>query len=950
MTSVSVSPIIKPNPQDSSGFQNIFGTDNQHPLFSNHHYGNTHETIGFKKSFISDFTFQASSPKNRSFQRKRARQHLLDVSNRLKELENSYPEMITPGEILGQLTNLDLEDKISELIKKQNGKYFLHAQLTNLKQSFLAALWAHDVGIYDFYILDNGFVALQTGEIGIIKCKRYHIEFYPIFSKKISKTPSIIIPHANSGTNFLNDLPKNFQCQVYYNDQNYHLFLNDGNHFLYAQNGQEHYCFVGKKNKLSIKPYPQTLQDQSFIETSIEGEFIFIDGKNRYKSFLAKKDNKQYFVVPQIGGIYNSKSKKWHYLKKNEAWMGSNSSHGEFLIKNGKYYFSSQEENIFIDSQNNIFFAIQNGKDVQLIPGDSFKITHSDPLSVIIEVTTKKSKIHILVPIGQNKSISSYMRNDFLDDWDYLLIEDEFIPKEQIVFEEDEDDFLIYRIPAEKYSTINRLVLINLNGKILQIDTSKLSHSKNLITEKEVSIDFTRHIIKTFSDSSNVVIYRKKGAATGFYSDTLIIDWNCSTDVKIKVAENHVSEFFYKEEMKSYNEVPYFLDEDGIYIHKTIEYRGHAFKVMESFHHNGSEYILGALTEKSHTNENWMTHLFIKTDSGKFEMVTQESFIYADNYKFYIKDGLVWDLSMQTNIHSFSHLCLSALGSGKTIHPKRLMSFTRDRSGRIRPSYNSEITTLFPEIKNPFIKWSYWNADFALNLLNDSNVEIQKITLVSNDPKSSKAFRPLKFDTNYSFEYSNMSYIVNDSKQKQLQYNIPHEEDPKIILSKQNGYYIPTKEDLEAFHLYLYKILTPADMTRILEISFYPAPSSNGVKGYYYLGLKKMSIYAIKAKNQHEWLQKILQIIIHEISGHGRQNQADQELNIMKLSSLLDSASMQYGELHLWEYNAVMAQFIFLRPELVFRFVYGMAQFYDQLKRDNEKLEIDSAFLDWTDI
>ncbi|MBI2336810.1 MAG: FHA domain-containing protein [Deltaproteobacteria bacterium] len=337
-------------------------------------------------------------------------------------------------------------------------------------------------------------------------------------------------------------------------------------------------------------------------------------------------------------------------------------------------------------------------------------------------------------------------------------------------------------------------------------------------------------------------------------------------------------------------------------VHQQLKWGGQTFNVA-------SPYADGALAEIALFKYN--------DDSGFYERV-QNGHVQGQgqlgmNLDLWVQQGRIWDFeqikSQMASVEQwFMARCIGC--DPQTMESQNLMTFVRDGDG-LRPATTQEMRDALARLKV---------ATPALPSLQEAPLGPLEVALVQASVVFSN-HRPL------FIAKANGTNLVSDKPLKIVEYKVTEEidgkkiawvyavpaaDDPVVQVAVAAGYYIPTVNDIEAFHRKLRASVPPHDVSVVKRIILMPAHMGEATRalGSYCYADDRMVVSGAKAETQADWLAQVFEsTLIHEVSGHGRERGNPYIRKLLELITDLSGKTADYGIINFSEYFAVWREF-----------------------------------------
>ena len=274
-----------------------------------------------------------------------------------------------------------------------------------------------------------------------------------------------------------------------------------------------------------------------------------------------------------------------------------------------------------------------------------------------------------------------------------------------------------------------------------------------------------------------------------------------------------------------------------------------------------------------------------------------------------VKGGRIWNLDriksqMASGEQWFMARCIDC--DPQTMESQNLITFVRDGDG-LRPAMAQEMRDALARLKaaTPSLPSLQEVPLGPLEIAPvHASVEFtnhRPLFIAKRDGTNLVSDKPLKM-----VEYQVTEEI--DGEKVTWVYAIPAADDPVVQVAAAEGYYIPTVNDIEAFHGKLHASVPLHDVLVVKKIVLMPAQMGEATKtlgSYSYID-DRMVVSGAKAENQADWLAQVLEsTLIHEVSGHGRERHNPYIRKLLELITHLSGKTAEYGVTNFNEYFAV---------------------------------------------
>lgn len=310
-----------------------------------------------------------------------------------------------------------------------------------------------------------------------------------------------------------------------------------------------------------------------------------------------------------------------------------------------------------------------------------------------------------------------------------------------------------------------------------------------------------------------------------------------------------------------------------------------------------------------------------------------------DVYHIYVKNGWVWDLERLSGDIDV----LAKAGSGTTADPDHYIGFFKKR-GDVHLASAEQIKD-FLDASRIEVPEGYKTSEGRFSDIFYQEPQIDAVHFKGIvEMTSSYTFKTGEGSELLGTKSKMQVYeLVEDgfttaSGKRTFTYYIPDLQDPVTIAAQKAGFYIPKKEDIEAFHQRMNQVLPRADAVIPKSIIFFPAQGQSLsptqyslIYGWYNASDDTVGFYQMHKGGREVWLSDVTKTtLVHEVAGHGRERGADHVRKLTLMAMILDGMAVGYNKT--WrETFSTIEEFMHWVPALRHRFPYGFSVNYTLL-------------------
>lgn len=911
--------------------------------------GKTNGPLDFRGLHVSSFpsiyavATPLARPENMGLQLASARRELARLEDRLRQappLPNATTHL---GRLLHKMNNPDdLRDRITNPADRQ---HFPTITLYTRIHGLRSAIAAHDENLANFFIFDNGTVALSDGTRGETSKTNEAIVFRPFSLTK----PMVYYTNDRTEKKLLQHILPLDSAQLVHNGKTYFFKMNAAGEIalLIDVNGQP-YKLNTTGDTLSITEDTAGTTKQILPDVFQQGENYFYCDQNMI--YPAKKifvDSDDYYYVPHTnyGSLVIDAEGNATPLTRHNLLHATDTEGRELRILNNTVLTQTDDHKIW-DSDTGLkcmIIAEPTKRPLLLEANISVTQIQFEDGSIVIKTFDQERNplTYWQWPQGA-KPLNAIWPKAQQENWTIITSSGHGVQARDVI--SGIGDFNKYQvsispaelskkeleimIPCKKDGTWDIVTIDTKTLVDIQIDrqTHVLIGTQIFVFKEETQGSITLQLTHHPPSNTEIVCITAAQKKQSFILD------RSNFNAALQIGIHH----------SNLNFIDHVLSDEGQWVpQKTIAANGRDWRVHRIL--NGTHGKRFAVV--SHTDAKEFRHppveLWCLQDNGEYKQI-QDGFFQMScpegSIELFVSTGRVWDV---TSV-SPKNTVLPCLGNRGEMQPEDFMAFKRKSDGT-----NLVVPLNIEEIREELrghiaTHQDYWLPDGRFRDLNysDKAHPNKYIRLMERDHSFSQALK--LSNGNDSFQtFTAQDWELNEADGPSWRYTLPSEDDPLVQEARRQGFYIPRPTEIMDFHNLLRQALPDIAVRRLKKIVFYPGKAiihSRIADFDTFNG--KMGIYGIKASNLTEWLQLIIghNIFEHEINGHGRENLVKDYLHHMTLAMMLDGMTMVYGRTNSSEYNAVLAEYMGHCPEMANLFVNGAGVFYGQMLQDQQFL------------